>query len=110
MPKPSLAASLKSFDNRPSVQLVEEPKANPEAEKPPAPKEKPKASVAKAVPTEPVMLSGSPTPARAGKQQVAFWVDRPTAKRLRLLSVEVEKTSQSLMEEALEALLLKYGK
>lgn len=47
---------------------------------------------------------------RLGKRAVTFYVQDAAQKQLRLLSIEVEKSSQALLEEALNDLFRKHNK
>ena len=49
-------------------------------------------------------------PSRRGKQNVSAYIERAAAKQLRLLAVELETSTQALVEEALNDLFRKHGK
>lgn len=53
--------------------------------------------------------SGRP-PSRVGKRVVSAYLDATAAKQLRLLSAESDRSTQALVEEALNDLFRKYGK
>lgn len=49
-------------------------------------------------------------PSRQGKRVVSAYLEPTAAKQLRLLSAEADRSTQSLVEEALNDLFRKYGK
>ncbi|NOT70780.1 MAG: hypothetical protein HOP09_05635 [Hyphomicrobium sp.] len=49
-------------------------------------------------------------PSRQGKRVVSAYLEATAAKQLRLLSAESDRSTQSLVEEALNDLFRKYGK
>lgn len=49
-------------------------------------------------------------PSRRGKRNVSAYVASDAAKQLRLLAAELDKSTQSLVEEALNDLFRKYNK
>jgi hypothetical protein len=49
-------------------------------------------------------------PSRAGRKGVAFWVDPAAARQLRMIAAEEDRTTQSLMEEALDLLFQTRGR
>lgn len=49
-------------------------------------------------------------PSRQGKRVVSAYLEATAAKQLRLLSAEADRSTQSLVEEALNDLFRKYGK
>ncbi len=49
-------------------------------------------------------------PSRAGRKGVAFWVEPEAGRQLRILAAEEGRTTQSLMEEALDMLFQNRGK
>ena len=53
-------------------------------------------------------LRPSLPPSRAGKKPVTAYVDKDVHKRLRLLGIELEKSTQQMLSEALEAYLSKH--
>ena len=62
----------------------------------------------------PTVASKSPAqprpPSRRGKRNVSAYIDATAAKQLRLLAVELDRSTQSLLEEALNDLFRKHGK
>jgi hypothetical protein len=49
-------------------------------------------------------------PSRVGRKGVAFWVDPDAARQLRILAATEDRTTQSLMEEALDLLFQNRGR
>jgi Antitoxin-like ribbon-helix-helix len=47
---------------------------------------------------------------RVGRKGVAFWVDPDAGRQLRIMAAEEDRTTQSLMEEALDLLFQKRGR
>lgn len=54
--------------------------------------------------------SGHVQRSRIGKRAVTFHIDETSQKQLRLLCVETDRTSQSLLEEALNDLFRKHNR
>jgi hypothetical protein len=74
-----------------------------------------KPSMADAVPDrqpqiDPIIPSAKRPPSRVGRKGVAFWIPPDAAKQLRLIAAEEDRTTQSLMEEALNLLFQNRGK
>lgn len=66
-------------------------------------------------PVEPSVTAVAPPssvrpPSRQGKRVVSAYLEPTAAKQLRLLSAEADRSTQSLVEEALNDLFRKYGK
>ena len=49
-------------------------------------------------------------PSRVGKRPVTSYVDKATHKRLRMLAIELEKSNQQILHEALQDYLDKHEK
>jgi hypothetical protein len=49
-------------------------------------------------------------PSRVGRKGVAFWIDPVAARQLRIMAAEEDRTTQSLMEEALDLLFQARGR
>lgn len=66
------------------------------------------------LPSEAAVTAIAPSPvrppSRQGKRVVSAYLEPTAAKQLRLLSAEADRSTQSLVEEALNDLFRKYGK
>jgi hypothetical protein len=58
----------------------------------------------------PIPRTSSRRPSREGKRGIAFWVSPEAFRAVGLLSWDMDRPIQSLMEEALDDLLRKYDK
>lgn len=72
------------------------------------------AAEAEQLPMEAAVAAIAPSsvrpPSRQGKRVVSAYLEPTAAKQLRLLSAEADRSTQSLVEEALNDLFRKYGK
>jgi hypothetical protein len=62
------------------------------------------------VPTEPAAANAMRPPSRRGKRVVSAYIEATAAKQMRLLAVERDTSTQSLLEEALNDLFRKYNR
>jgi hypothetical protein len=77
------------------------------------PTRKPVAALAPAPVAAPVPVAkpeARRAPSRVGRKGVAFWIDPDAARQLRVMAAEEDRTTQSLMEEALDLLFANRGK
>jgi hypothetical protein len=70
----------------------------------------PTSSVAAIVPTEPTASKAARPPSRRGKRVVSAYIEATAAKQMRLLAVELDTSTQALLEEALNDLFRKYNR
>ena len=63
-----------------------------------------------ATPAATVTPIGARTASRIGKKTVAAHFDPAVSKQLKMIGIESDQSTQSLMREALNDLFLKYGK
>jgi hypothetical protein len=99
--RPSLADSMRQVAEAP------EPVAKPKLAAVPAAAPKPIATPS--VPPPPTK-SGYFAASRAGKAKVTIPLDPADKKQLNYLALELDKTNESLLIEAISDLFLKYGK
>ena len=59
---------------------------------------------------DPVVPPQARAPSRRGKRVVSAYIEAAAAKQMRLLAVERDSSTQSLLEEALNDLFRKYNK
>ena len=62
------------------------------------------------VSTEPAAIKAVRPPSRRGKRVVSAYIEATAAKQMRLLAVELDTSTQALLEEALNDLFRKYNR
>ncbi len=63
-----------------------------------------------AVVAKEAVVTPARAPSRIGKRNVSAYINTTAAKQLRLLAVELDQSTQALVEEALNDLFRKHGK
>jgi len=87
--KGNLSEALSNFDRRPTIVKTEEVKKRTDKKE---------------------VINSSIPPSRRGKKAITNYFSPEVVKQIKLLSIEEDKTSQLLMEEAVNELFKKYGK